>query len=108
MELQREEDRKASPDNLVLQKNPGRVILRLRDGRVFDRRRDYPTGHPMQPMTNEQLREKFMGLATTVLSHSKAEEVWRVCENLEQVEDCSTLMNLLSPESGGKDASAMA
>jgi 2-methylcitrate dehydratase PrpD len=95
MELQREEERKASPDTLVLQKNPGRVILRLRDGRVFDRRRDYPTGHPRQPMTQAQLHEKFFGLATTVLSHGRADEVWRVCEDLERVEDCSTLMNLL-------------
>ena len=98
MELQREEERKASPDILVLQKNPGRVILRLRDGRVFERRRDYPTGHPMQPMTDAQLLDKFMGLATTVLSRSRAEEIWQVCENLEGVEDCSTLTDLLYPD----------
>ena len=97
MELQREEERKASPDTLVLQKNPGRVILRLRDGRVFERRRDYPTGHPMQPMTHAQLLDKFMGLATTVLAYSRAEEIWRVCGDLERVEDCSTLMDLLYP-----------
>ena len=103
MELQREEERKASPDSLVLQKNPGRVILRLRDGRVFERRRDYPTGHPMQPMTDAQLLDKFMGLATTVLTRSRAEEIWRVCGDLERVEDCSTLMDLLYPESGGKN-----
>jgi 2-methylcitrate dehydratase PrpD len=98
MELEREEERKASPDILVLQKNPGRVILRLRDGRVFERRRDYPTGHPMQPMTDAQLLDKFMGLATTVLTHSRAEEIWQVCENLERVEDCSTLTDLLYPD----------
>jgi 2-methylcitrate dehydratase len=98
MELQREEERKASPDTLVLQKNPGRVILRLRDGRVFERQRDHPTGHPMQPMTDAQLLDKFMGLATTVLTRGRAEEIWRVCGELDQVDDCSTLMNLLYPD----------
>jgi hypothetical protein len=54
-------------------------------------------------MTNAQLLDKFMGLATTVLTTSRAEEIWRVCGNLERVEDCSTLMDLLYPESGGKN-----
>ena len=98
MEAERENERKASPDTLVLQKNPGRVILRLRDGRVFERRRDYPTGHPMQPMTQAQLLDKFMGLATTVLTYSRAEEISQACEDLERVEDCSTLTALLYPD----------
>jgi hypothetical protein len=44
---------------------------------------------------------------------SRAEEIWRVCENLERVEDLSTLTDLLyltrsdgsevDNESGGKD-----
>ena len=98
MESQREEERKASPSVLVLQKNPGRVVLRLRDGRVFDRRRDYPTGHPLQPMSGAQLVDKFMGLATPVLGQSRAEEICRVCDEIERVDDCSNLMDLLYPD----------
>jgi hypothetical protein len=52
----------------------------------------------MQPMTDEQLLDKFMGLVKTVLTHSRAEEVWQVCENLERVEDCSPLTDLLYPD----------
>ena len=45
MELKREEERKASLDILVLQKNPGRVICACATAE-FDRRRDYPrTSH---------------------------------------------------------------
>ena len=49
-------------------------------------------------MTHAQLLDKFMGLATTVLAYSRAEEIWRVCGDLERVEDCSTLMDLLYPD----------
>jgi 2-methylcitrate dehydratase PrpD len=98
MELEREKERQASPDVLVLQKNPGRVILRLRDGRVFERRRDYPTGHPLQPMTREQMIDKFTGLATTALAQDQAEKLNRVCEELERLEDCATLTALLYPD----------
>jgi hypothetical protein len=52
----------------------------------------------MQPMTQAQLLDKFMVLATTVLSYSRAEEIWQVCENLEGVDDCSTLTDLLYPD----------
>jgi 2-methylcitrate dehydratase PrpD len=92
MEAQREEERKARPDSLVLQKNPGRVVLRLRDGRVFDRRQDYPTGHPLRPMTSGQLAEKFMGLAATVVSPGRAQQINRLCDELEGVHDCSALL----------------
>jgi len=49
-------------------------------------------------MTEAQLLDKFMRLATTVLTHSRAEEIWRVCEDLERLEDCSTLTALLYPD----------
>ncbi|HLN86627.1 MAG TPA: MmgE/PrpD family protein, partial [Candidatus Limnocylindrales bacterium] len=97
MESEREKERKASPDVLVLQKNPGRVILRLRDGRVFERRRDYPTGHPMQPMTQQQMVDKFMGLATSVITSEQAQKICQLCDNLEHVTDCSNLAALLYP-----------
>ncbi|MFC1816342.1 MmgE/PrpD family protein [Thermodesulfobacteriota bacterium] len=85
MEAEREKERKASPEVVVLNKNPSRVILRLRDGWVFERRRDYPTGHPMQPMTQQQLVDKFIGLATTVIAWEQAQNICDLCENLETI-----------------------
>jgi 2-methylcitrate dehydratase PrpD len=61
---------------------------------VFERRRDYPTGHPLKPMTREQMIEKFLGLATTVLAEEQARTLNSVCENLEQIEDCATFARL--------------
>jgi 2-methylcitrate dehydratase PrpD len=95
MEAERENERKASPDTLVLQKNPGRVVLRLNDGRVFERRRDYPTGHPLQPMSLQQMIDKFTGLATAVLPRAQADKINSTCENLENLGDCSELAAML-------------
>jgi 2-methylcitrate dehydratase PrpD len=95
LEAEREANRKSSPTAIVLQKSPSRVVLRLRDGRVFERRAEYPTGHPLKPMTREQMMDKFLSLATTVLTEGQARDLNRVCEELERLEDCSMLAGLL-------------
>jgi hypothetical protein len=49
-------------------------------------------------MSRAQLVDKFMGLATTVLGQSRAEEICRLCDEIERVDDCSNLMDLLYPD----------
>jgi 2-methylcitrate dehydratase len=55
---------------------------------------DYPKGDPRNPLTDEEIEEKFDALAAGVLSREKAgrlkEAVWR----LEEVNSVTELMEL--------------
>jgi 2-methylcitrate dehydratase PrpD len=78
-----------------------RVRVRLRDGRVLEGRADVARGHPLKPMSWEELAEKFRDCARLVLSRQKAEDAIRIVENLERMPNISPLLQSLA---GGKPA----
>lgn len=48
-------------------KQPSRVIIRTTDGREFEEYLEYPKGDPREPMTQEDLDNKFAALASKLL-----------------------------------------
>ena len=52
-----------------------RVIVHIdtRDGRSFNKQLDYPKGDPRNPLTDQEVEEKFSALAEGVLSDRRAE-----------------------------------
>lgn len=85
-----------SPE-LKLMRRPCRVRMQLKDGRVLEQEQEYAPGHPLRPVTQPQLVEKFMHLATAVLSLQQARELNDTFEHLEEV-DTSRLAALLAPK----------
>jgi 2-methylcitrate dehydratase PrpD len=71
------------------------VEIRTRDGRVVSQRVDYPKGEPENPMTRDELLEKYRILATRVFSEDRAEEIAKAAERLETLTDVTELMALL-------------
>jgi 2-methylcitrate dehydratase PrpD len=61
-----------------------RVTVRLRDGRSLELPPRGACGHPDQPLTDTQLRDKFLGCATPVLG---ADEAAGVADQLAHFED---------------------
>jgi 2-methylcitrate dehydratase len=51
---------------------PNRLVITLRDGRVLDKLVKYPRGHAGNPMSDEEVRAKFRGLARGVVSDETA------------------------------------
>lgn len=78
------------------------VDVTLKGGRRLVRRVDYPKGDPENPMTREELQEKFSRLASPVLGASRAAKVVEIVERIEMYEDLSELYALLSgtPKAG--------
>jgi 2-methylcitrate dehydratase len=70
------------------------VTIETTDGREVTTQLDYPKGDPRNPLTDQEVEEKFDALATPVLSDAARgrlkETVWR----LDQLESISTLMEL--------------
>ena len=77
-----------------------RVIVHIdtRDGRSFDKQLDYPKGDPRNPLTDQEIEEKFTALADGVLSPSAQKRVKDAVWNLERVGSVTELMALMESD----------
>jgi 2-methylcitrate dehydratase PrpD len=74
---------------------PAEVTLRTRDGQEFTKRMLYPPGHPKNPLSRDELDEKFMFWSTRVLSTVQASTLRETIASLEDVSNVNTLGDLL-------------
>jgi len=66
-------------------KQPSKVVIRTKDGREFSKYLEYPKGDPREPMTIEDLENKFNGLSDNVLTKKLQKEIKEMifsCDNL--------------------------
>ncbi|HTW31256.1 MAG TPA: MmgE/PrpD family protein [Candidatus Sulfotelmatobacter sp.] len=77
-----------------------RVIVRIQttDGRSFSKQLDYPKGDPRNPLTDQELEEKFAALADGVLSTKAQQRVKDAVWSLERVGSVSELMALMQAD----------
>lgn len=74
---------------------PTTVEVKLRDGATLTKRIDYPKGEPRNPLTDDELLEKFARWSSPSITREKAEDVGGVLLELEGLEDISEFMGLL-------------
>jgi hypothetical protein len=67
------------------------VTVRLRDGRTFSEAPRGASGHPDAPLTDAQLRDKFLGCAAGVLGPGDAEAIAGQIADLDAVPDIRAL-----------------
>ncbi len=77
-----------------------RVIVNINttDGRSFSKQLDYPKGDPRNPLTDQEVEEKFSALADGVLSNGAQKRVKDAIWNLERVGSVSELMALMEAD----------
>ena len=77
-----------------------RVIVHIdtTDGRTFSKQLDYPKGDPRNPLTDQEIEEKFAALSEGVLSTSAQKRVSDAIWNLEHVDSVSDLMALMEAD----------
>jgi 2-methylcitrate dehydratase len=77
-----------------------RVIVHIdtTDGRSFHKQLDYPKGDPRNPLTDQELEEKFAALADGVLSNEAQKRVKDAIWKLERVGSVSELMALMESD----------
>lgn len=74
---------------------PASVELTLRSGDVLQGKTDYPKGDPENPVSAEELEEKFRALTAGLLDEKRMEELIQRCRRLEEEPDVSALLALL-------------
>lgn len=76
-------------------KQPSKVEIKTKDGREFSEYLEFPKGDPREPMTMEDLENKFNGLSAEVLSAERLKEVKSVifdCDKLSAKDFMSKLI----------------
>lgn len=71
-----------------------RVTLETASGEVHSKEVDVPRGHPLAPMSREEIEEKFRRLSRRKIPPRRADEVLKSLWELEKVEDVGELLRL--------------
>ena len=66
-------------------KQPSKVVVRTKDGKEFSEYLEYPKGDPREPMTMEDLDNKFEGLSSKILTEGRRKEVKEAIFNAESL-----------------------
>jgi len=74
------------------------VEITTKDGKRLRKYKDWPKGSEQNPITYEELKEKFFRVSTTVLSKQRADDIICWIENIEGQKDVKGLCALLSKE----------
>lgn len=98
LELASKVEVRADPelDALYDEKWPSVIEVTTKDGRTLAARRDLPKGEPEYPVSDEELKEKFLSLATDAVTSDCAEKIWETIFNLENIKDVTELTSLLT------------
>src|SRR3954471_6364072 len=77
-----------------------RVIVHIdtRDGRSFNKQLDFPKGDPRNPLTDQEIEEKFSALAEGVLSQPAQKKLKDAVWSLERVDSVAELMALMKSD----------
>ncbi|MFZ0666904.1 MAG: MmgE/PrpD family protein [Acidimicrobiales bacterium] len=76
------------------------VKVSLKDGRSVEREELYRLGSPENPLSNEELINKFRGTAGAVLHKRQLEDVLVLVERLDNLEDIGELVSAIKPPDG--------
>lgn len=74
---------------------PTILIVRTRDGRTFTDRTDSARGTPENPMTHEEIEEKFRKMSGITVDEGLSEELMRRVDGLDKLGDINELTELL-------------
>lgn len=90
-------------DPEFFKKYPGtlaaQVELKTKDGRFFKGESIYPKGHPKNPMSQEEIKEKFRKLALYTLTQDQVEKIIKMVDHLEDTDQVRELTDSLCAKS---------
>jgi len=90
------------PDPKFSEEYPGtlaaQVEIQTKDGRRFEDESIYPKGHPQNPMTEEEIEEKFRRLANLTLDRGQTEQIIEKVRGMERLKNTKDLVAVLVKE----------
>jgi len=78
------------------------VVIRLQDGKEVAHTVDVPKGDPVNPMTEEEMADKFRDCASSWLQERKVENLLKMLMELDSLEHCMGLFEILAQSAKGR------
>ena len=78
-------------------KQPSKVVIKTKNGREFSEYLEYPKGDPREPMTMEDLENKFNGLSSGLLNSKRQKEIKEMIFNCEEMDTRNFMNKLVLP-----------
>lgn len=72
-----------------------RIEMMDQSGRTWVQHSKNPKGHPANPMSDDEIEEKFLKLTQNVLTSKQVRTVLEMLWHLEEIEDVSTIFNAI-------------
>ncbi len=85
-------------DRYFPQKWPAAVTITLKDGRQLSTGLEHPKGDPENPLSWDELIEKFIALASAVLPMNQCREIVTMVRGFDDENEVSNLFELLCPQ----------
>lgn len=76
-------------------KRPADVVIKTLDGRTFQRIIPYPVGDPKNPLSFNQIKNKFTTFMTSIIDDTKIKQIIQIVNNLDRINDITELTNIL-------------
>jgi 2-methylcitrate dehydratase len=73
----------------------GITEITTKQGKTYKERADYPKGDTRDPMTDEELENKFRGMASVFMNETQVKETITAVNNVDKVKNIGDLMRLL-------------
>jgi 2-methylcitrate dehydratase len=70
----------------------GITEIRLKDGRSYTKRVEYPKGDPLNPMTDEELDDKFRNMAEKFMTEGQIKKAIETIYEMDKLDDIHELM----------------
>ena len=93
-DVEKEPSYKPSNEAIYPTTRLGKVSLETTNGQKYFAKVFHLRGSPENPLTRQELEEKFLGLGSIVLSGDQVKELLHGVQNLEQMKDISELAEL--------------
>ena len=81
---------------LYPEKFPTNIEIYTKDGKVYKGEMYYAKGSPKNPFSDEEINDKFRGLALPVMKKARVEEIIQMITDLDSVKNVKDLALLLS------------
>lgn len=92
-------DPEVSFDDVSKACTAARIQIKTKDGKLYVKRVDHPKGDPTNPLSMEEVTEKFWDCAellARLIEKGKLEKVLELVTNLEKVADVTSVVSLLT------------
>ena len=73
---------------------PAKLRIKLTDGRVLEGRCDLAVRNPEKPLSDSDIRSKFMECASRVLTQTRVQKLVDMLFSLERIEDIASIVDL--------------